>query len=252
MSSPLGYIVREHVAIIRIQRPRVRNALNRATLTAFADMVETANNDPDVRAIVVTGGPDEFCTGEDLCEVTGLSSDEFEEQIGDFQRLATALRDSPKPVVAAIAGPAVGGGIEVAVNCDARIAATNAMIMCPELKWGLTITNGASVLLRRLVGESWARDIILFGRVIDAQTALQIGLITRVVEPADLEDAAWQMARTTTEYSAEAIRLTKSLLNADPSSWQDTLDAESRAVTVGFSSPDVQQRLSSFQQRRRR
>ncbi len=215
-------------------------------------MVEAVNNDSEVRAIVVTGGPDEFCTGEDLSEATGLSTDEFAEQIGEFQRLATALRDGPKPVVAAIGGPAVGGGIEVAVNCDARIAATNAMIMCPEPKWGLTITNGASVLLRRLVGEGWARDIVLFGRVIDARTALQIGLVTRVVEPADLEQAAWQMALATTEYSADALRLTKGLLNADPESWQDTLAAESHAVTVGFSSDDVQQRLASFRARRSR
>lgn len=249
MSPTLDYEVNEHVAIIRMQRPEVRNALDKATLAAFVQLVTAANNDPDVRALVLTGGPDAFCTGEDLREVTGLSASQFDEQIDDFQRLATAIRDSPKPVIAAMGGPAAGGGVEIAVNCDARIAATNATMLCPEVKWGLTITNGASVLLRRIVGESWARELVLFGRTIDAKTALQIGLITRLVEPTELEQEAWEMARIAASHSVAATRLTKSLLNADPRSWQDTLDAESRAVTAGFTSDDVQNRLASFRQR---
>jgi enoyl-CoA hydratase/carnithine racemase len=250
MRSTVGYAVREHVAIIRIQRPEVRNALDRAALAALVEAVDRANNDDDVRALVVTGGPDAFCSGEDLLEVTALSAEQFAEQIRDFQRLATALRDSPKPVVAAIAGPAAGGGIEIAVNCDARIAATNATMLCPELTWGLTITNGASVLLRRIVGESWAREMVLFGRVVDARTALQIGLVTRLVAPAELEQEAWKMARAAADHSVEATRWTKALLNADPRTWQDTLAAESQAVTAGFTSDDVQRRLAGFRQRR--
>lgn len=250
MVSTVGYDVREHVAIIRIQRPEVHNALDKATLAALVGLVETANADPDVRALVITGGPDAFCSGEDLLEVTSLSATQFGEQINDFQRLATGLRDSPKPVVAAIGGPAAGGGIEIAVNCDARIAATNATMLCPELTWGLTITNGASVLLRRIIGESWARELTLFGRVLDAQTALQIGLVTRLVEPAELDQAAWEMAHAATTFSTEATRLTKALLNADPRTWQDTLAAETDAVTIGFTSDDVQERLARFRQRR--
>lgn len=250
MDSTLDYSVKERVAIIRLQRPEVRNALNPATLSGLIDLVRKANTDPDVRALILTGGPEAFCTGEDLNEAPELSAAEFSQQIADFQTLASALRNGPKPVIAAMAGPAAGGGVEIALNCDTRIAASNALMLCPELKWGLTVTNGASVLLRRAVGETWAREIILFGRTIDAQTALQIGLVTRVVEPSELDDVAWEMARSTTDFSVEAMRLTKALLNADPVGWQDVLDAEAASVTAGFTDPDVQERLASFARRR--
>ena len=189
------------VAVIRLNRREVHNALDPPMLTALLAAVVAAAADDEVRAIVLTGGPTAFTTGEDLVTATTLDNEAFRHQIGQFQELATALRFAPKPVVAAIAGPAYGGGLEIAVNCDVRIAADNARFACPEVEWSLTLSNGSSVLLRRVVGEGWARELLLFGTVLDADTALRIGLVTRVVPIVDLEPQALAMAHRAAEYA---------------------------------------------------
>jgi len=201
--------------------------------------------------MVLTGGPTAFTTGEDLVTATTLEREAFRRQIGQFQDLATALRFAPKPVVAAIAGPAYGGGLEIAVNCDVRIAADNARFACPEVEWSLTLSNGSSVLLRRVVGEGWARELLLFGTVLDAETALRIGLVTRVVPVADLEPQALAMAHRSAEYAPGAVASTKDLLNADPRPWDATLEAETDAVVRGFYDDSAQARLRAFAERKR-
>ena len=238
------------VLLIRLHRPRVHNALDPATLARLVAAVEQACADPGVGALVLTGGPKAFTTGEDLTGALDLDEDRFKAQIGDFQRLATLLRQAPKPVVAAVGGFAYGGGLEIAVDCDARIAADNARFACPEVRWSLTITNGSSVLLRELVGEGWARELVLFGAVLDAEQALRVGLVTRVVPVEELEREALAMAATAAQGASEAVRLSKQLLNAGPRSWQQTLDAETEAVLAAFARPEARERLAAFARRR--
>ena len=239
------------VAVITIDRPAVLNALDPPALAALLAAVEEAATDDDVRAIVLTGGPRAFSTGEDLVNAVTLDAAAFRRQIDDFQRLATLLRSAPKAVIAAIAGPAYGGGIEIAVNCDIRIAATNARFCCPELEWSLTLSNGSSVLLRRLVGEGWARELLLLGAVLDAEAALRIGLVTRVVEPDALGDAALAIARIAASRPPVPVGLTKELLNADPRGWQETIDAEADAVCAALAAPGGRDRLEAFAARHR-
>jgi enoyl-CoA hydratase/carnithine racemase len=207
--------------------------------------------DEDVRAIVLTGGQRAFTTGEDLVTAAGQSEAEMRAQAAQFQELATALRFAPQPVVAAVGGYAYGGGLEIAVNCDLRIAGDNARFACPEVEWSLTLSNGSSVLLRRLIGEGWTRELLLFGTVFDATDALRVGLVTRVVPVYDLEAKAVALAHRAAGYAREAVRLTKDLLNADPRPWQATLDAEGEAVLEGFGNEELQQRLRNFAERRR-
>lgn len=240
----------EAVTLIRLNRPRVHNALDPASLARLVGAVEQACADPEVAALVLTGGPTAFTTGEDLTGAPDLTPERFAAQIGDFQRLATVLRHAPKPVVAAVGGFAYGGGLEIAVNCDARIAADNARFACPEVNWSLTITNGSSVLLRQLIGEGWTRELVLFGAIVDAEQALRIGLVTRVVPVADLEREALAMAATAARSAPEAVRLTKRLLNAGPQQWQQLLDAETEAVLAAFAQPEARERLASFARRK--
>lgn len=241
----------EGVALVRLHRPEVLNALDRKALASLTDTVERLAASAEVRAIVITGGSRAFCTGEDLREAATLDRAAFADQMATIQRLATALRHAPKPTIAAVAGPAFGGGLEIAVNCDARVAAPSARFACPEIGWGLTITNGASVLLRQLVGDGWARELTLFGTELDADAALRTGLVTRVVPAADLEALALGMAQRAAEQSPHAIRATKRLLNADPRGWQETLDAEAVVVVDGFGNETTRARLASFAARRR-
>jgi enoyl-CoA hydratase/carnithine racemase len=239
------------VAVIRLRRPEVHNALDPETLAALLRAAEAATDDPAVGAVVLTGGPRAFSTGEDLRRAAALDAAAFREQIAAFQRLATVLRHAPKPTIAAVAGYAYGGGLELAVNCDARIAAGNARFACPEVEWGLTLTNGSSLLLRRLVGDGWARELLLFGRVVDAPLALRIGLVSRVVELDDLERRAIEMAEAAAGFSAQAVRLTKALLNDEHAGWDAVLEAETEAVARAFASDDVTARLRAFADRKR-
>src|SRR5687767_14368602 len=169
------------VRTIALNRPAVLNAFDEPMLAELRAALGDAVGDPEVRGIVVCGRGRAFCTGEDLHAARQLDAPAFRAQIETLQRLATELREAPTPVIAAVAGPAYGGGLELAVNCDVRVAAASTRFACPETKWALTITNGASLLLRRLVGEGWAREIALLGTEVDAGTALRIGLVTRVV-----------------------------------------------------------------------
>jgi enoyl-CoA hydratase/carnithine racemase len=231
---------------IRLNRPQVLNAFDPPMLRDLRSSVDEAIASPAVRAIVLTGGPRAFCTGEDLKVAQTLSADEFRQQMLELQQLATRLREAPKPVIGAVAGPAYGGGLELAVNCDVRVAGESARFACPEPKWAMTITNGSTVLLPRLVGDGWTREITLLGTVVDAALALRIGLVTRVVADEDLETQADEMARGVAELDPDAVARTKRMLNADPSPWQAVLDSEADAVVEGFRSPAARERLAGF------
>ena len=234
------------VGTIRLNRPEVLNAFDPPMMGDLRSAVDEAIASPEVRAIVLTGGPRAFCTGEDLKVAQTLSADEFRRQMLELQQLATQLRDAPKPVIGAVAGPAYGGGLELAVNCDVRVAAQSARFACPEPKWAMTITNGASVLLPRLVGDGWAREITLLGTVVDAELALRIGLVTRVVPDDELEAQAHAMAQGVAELDPDAVARTKRMLNADPSPWAEVLEREADAVVEGFRSPAARERLAGF------
>jgi enoyl-CoA hydratase/carnithine racemase len=238
------------VFTITMNRPAVLNAFDLAALRELRAAVAHAAAAREVRAVVLTGGPRAFCTGEDLRAAQTLTHAEFRTQIEELQQLATDLRRCPKPVVAAVAGPAFGGGLELALNCDVRIAAHSARFACPETKWGLTITNGASVLLRRLVGEGWAREVALLGTEVDAETALRIGLVTRRVADDDLHASAVDLAARVAELDPAAVVATKRLLDADPAPWEDVLERELEEVVAGFAEPAVAARLASFRARR--
>lgn len=246
MTNAVALDIDGAVGVVRLQRPHVHNALDPATLTELVDTIERVSADPDIKALVLAGSERAFCTGEDLKVAATLDAEAFQAQVAQFQRLATALRSAPQPVIAAVAGYAYGAGLEIAVNCDARIAAPNARFACPEVSWGLTLTNGSSVLLRRLIGDGWAREILLFGAVADAETAERIGLVTRVVAADELEQQAIAMARAVAEASAPAVKATKALLNGEPATWDEVLDAEVAAVVETFASGYAAERLRRF------
>lgn len=234
------------VAVVRLRRPEVHNALDPETLAQLTAAIERTSSDAAVDAIVLIGGAEAFSTGEDLRVAATMDRAAFAAQVHDLQRLATLLRSIRQPVVAAIGGYAYGAGLEIAVNCDARIAAPNARFATPEVDWGLTLTNGSSILLRRLVGDGWARELLLLGRVLDAETAERIGLVTRVVPAEELEASALAAAQVVASASAPAVSATKALLNAEHDSWDAVMEAEVDAVLGVFGSERTSERLAAF------
>lgn len=189
--SPVKLLRRGAVAILVIDREARRNALSRETLLAFGRLGRECVADPTVRAIVVTGAGDKaFCAGADLKERQHMTPDDVRVQVGLYRTELGVLDRSPKPVIAALNGVAFGGGLELALVCDLRVAAPIAEVALPETTLGIIPGAGGTQRLPRIVGEARAKEMILLGRKLTAHEALAWGLVNRVSpEGADvLED----------------------------------------------------------------
>ncbi|AUX48382.1 enoyl-CoA hydratase [Sorangium cellulosum] len=180
-ASPVKLERRGAVAVLTIDRADRRNALSRDALLAFGRLGRELVADPEVRAIVITGAGDKaFCAGADLKERQGMSPDDVRRQVGLYRTELGVLARSPKPVVAAINGVAFGGGLELALLCDLRVAAPHAELALPETSLGIIPGAGGTQRLPRVVGEARAKEMILLGRKLSASEALAWGLVNRV------------------------------------------------------------------------
>jgi enoyl-CoA hydratase len=169
------------IGILTIDRPKRMNALSRATLYALGKHGAELVADPEIRAIVVTGSGDKaFCAGADLKERRGMSTDDTRVQVGLYRSELGVLDKSDKPVVAAINGVAFGGGLELAMLCDLRIAAPHAKLALPETSLGIIPGAGGTQRLPRLIGEGRAVEMICLNRRLTAQEALDWGLVNAV------------------------------------------------------------------------
>ena len=163
MSSepPVLYTVANNIAHVVMNRPGAMNAMSREMITELRQALERAQSDPDVSIIVLTGAGNNFCAGDDLKESEHQAAQDFLALILDLQRITRLLLLGGKPSIAAMDGYAVGGGFELALACDFRVASTRARMGCVEARVGMVITGGTSVLLPQLVGQGVAREIIL-------------------------------------------------------------------------------------------
>jgi methylglutaconyl-CoA hydratase len=193
--EPVRLTKRGAVGVLTIDREARRNALSRKTLFELGRLGRELVADPSVRAIVVTGAGDKvFCAGADLKERQGMQNEDVRVQVGLYRSELGVLDKSPKPVIAALNGTALGGGLELALLCDMRVAAAHAQIGLPETTLGIIPGAGGTQRLPRIVGDARAKEMILLGRPIDAKTALAWGLVNRIApEGSDLlEDVlAW-------------------------------------------------------------
>jgi len=180
-SFPIRVEQRGAVAVWTIDRPARRNALSRATLLALGGLAREAATNASIRAVVLTGAGDAaFCAGADLKERREMSDDDVRAQLDLYQSELGALDRSPKPVVAAINGVALGGGLELALCCDLRVASAHAELGLPETSLGIIPGAGGTQRLPRVVGEGRAKEMILLGRRLTAAEAIGWGLVNRV------------------------------------------------------------------------
>lgn len=192
---PIRVTQHGHVAVWTLDREPRRNALSRAALLAFGSLAREAHDNDSIRAVVITGsGSAAFCAGADLKERQGMSDDDVRAQIGLYRSELGAIDRLCKPVVAAIDGVALGGGLELALVCDLRIATQRAVLALPETSLGIIPGAGGTQRLPPIVGEARAKELILLGRRLSADEALAWGLLNRVVaNDTDLlaETLAW-------------------------------------------------------------
>ena len=203
----------EAVTLIRLNRPAALNALNGQLMDDMTAALNAAEADPAVRCIVITGSDRAFAAGADIKEMASKSyADVFGEDFitRNWERAASCR----KPVIAAVAGYALGGGCELAMMCDFIIAADNAKFGQPEITLGVSPGAGGTQRLTRFVGKSKAMDMVLTGRMMDAAEAERSGLVSRVVPLADLLPTAMEAAKKIAGLSLNAVMLTKEMVNA--------------------------------------
>jgi enoyl-CoA hydratase/carnithine racemase len=207
------YEVRGPLALITLNRPSKRNAISLGTLEELHQAVTLAEHDDAVRVLAFTGAGDKaFASGSDLAEVEHRDLKKALEPI--VQGLAERLERLPKPTIAAINGLCYGGGLEVALGCDVRVASETAAFATPEGKLGIIPGGGATQRLPRIVGRGWGMHMLLMGEPIDAQQALSIGLVTKLTAPEALLDEVQAMAEHLATFAPFVPRFMKAMVHS--------------------------------------
>ena len=206
------YSIEGPLALITINRAEKHNAISLATLDELNDAVDEAARTEKVRVISITGaGGKSFASGSDLSEVLDRDLKKALEPI--VQGLADKLERTPKPTIAAIDGICMGGGLEVALGCDLRVATPKSRFATPEGKLGIIPGGGATARLPRIVGKGWGMEMMLMGEPIDADRALQIGLVTRIVESENLIAEVKSMADHLSQFAPFVPRTMKAMVH---------------------------------------
>ena len=245
------YEIEGPMALITINRAEKHNAISLDTLAELQDAVAMAAADDDVRVLTITGaGGRAFASGSDLSEVLHRDLKKALEPI--VQGLADQLERTPKPTIAAIDGICMGGGLEVALGCDLRIATPTSRFATPEGKLGLIPGGGACARLPRIVGRGWGMEMMLMGDPIDAERALAIGLVTRLVEKEELLPEARRMAAQLAEYAPFVPRTMKAMVHFGmEASMAGALMFEKYAQGALVQTEDKQEGITAFLEKRK-
>jgi enoyl-CoA hydratase/carnithine racemase len=248
--APVEVSVTDGVAVVRLNRPPM-NPIDTAMREALITATRRLADDPDVRACVVSGGPEHFAAGADIERLAEMT---FEDVVGwnaRLQQALTAITVLPFPVVAAVNGYALGGGLELALAADVRIGSRQCTIGLPEITLGIIPGAGGTQRLTQIVGRSTAKMLILTGRHVHADEALQLGLLDQLVEPADTESAALDLARTFAAGPRFATRAVKEAVDAALPVPSGSLALERSLLAGTFATSDRDTAMRAFLDRRR-
>ena len=261
--ADLLYELKDGIAWIRLNRPEVRNAVTARGVQEFVRLLQDAADDQDVRVIIISSVGEDFCAGEDL----KIALDEFqlirtgeihpildiiEDITENLQEIPRIIRKARKVVVAAVRGFAVGGGFEIALDCDLIVAADTTKFGFPEGNAGMTITGGATKLLPMMIGLNKAREMVLTGEFIDAAEAFRLGLVNRVVPFGEEEAEAERLARVIMTRAPLAVAHHKRMLqNAIEAGFEATLETEKQTITGMLYSEDYGEAITAFGEKRK-
>ncbi|WP_206454471.1 enoyl-CoA hydratase [Aurantimonas marina] len=237
------------VAILTLDRPKALNALNSAVMRELVRLTAELDRDPEVGAILITGSEKAFAAGADIKEMEDRSA--MEMMLADWFSEWEALERVRTPMIAAVAGFALGGGCELAMMCDLIVAADSAKFGQPEIKLGIIPGMGGSQRLTRAVGKYKAMDMILTGRMIDAEEAERIGLVSRLVPADRLMEEALGAATTIAEFSKPATMTAKEATNRSfEVGLREGLLHERRIFHALFAGGDQKEGMSAFREKR--
>ncbi|SDI13948.1 enoyl-CoA hydratase/isomerase family protein [Desulfosporosinus hippei] len=243
--------IEDGIAMLTLNRPAVLNALNDQVFSELAEAAAKIGNDPSVRVMIITGGEKVFAAGADIGQMASATAVEVTISDRPSHRALQIIENMPQPVIAAIAGYALGGGCELTLVADVRIAADNAQFGLPEIKLGILPGAGGTQRLPRLIGAGRAKELIFSGDFIKAEEALRIGLVNKVV-PADLLfSEAKKMAKRFADRGAVALRMAKSSVNEGlRMDLEAGLQYEHKCFSLLFATEDQKEGMKAFLEKR--
>ena len=244
--------IAEGLATVTVNRPKALNALNRDTLQNLQHAFDALEKDAEVKVIILIGaGEKAFVAGADIAKMQEMNDLEARSFILLGQQVMTTIENSSKPVIAAVNGFALGGGCELAMACDIRLAAGNAKFGLPEVNLGVIPGFAGTQRLARLVGKGRAKELVFTGDMIDAQEALRLGLVNKVVAPEQLLETTLKMARKIAGKGPIAVQLSKDAINRGLEMDLDRASAyEAELFARCFASADRKEGIQAFLEKR--
>jgi enoyl-CoA hydratase/carnithine racemase len=242
------------VALVTLDNPEMRNAMSDEMTASWVDAVAELAADRSLRAVVVTGEGSAFCSGGNTSWIASepdATVDQLRSRMLPFYRAWLSVRTLEVPTIAAINGAAIGAGLCLALACDLRYAAAGAKMGVPFVKLGMHAGMGGTHLLPEVVGEAHARDLLLTGRVVDADEALRLGLVSRVLDPASFREEVLGIAAGIAATAPIASRLTKlALLDGGHADLEAALQWESMAQPITLATEDLQEGIRASREKR--
>lgn len=235
------------VTTLTINRPDKKNAITQAMYAVMADAINTYAETDDARAFVITGAGDMFTAGNDLQDFSTADRSAEEPPVTRFLQ---AILNCPKPLIAAVNGPAIGVGLTMLLHCDLVYAGQSATFNAPFVKLGLVPEAGSSILLPEAVGMAVANDILLGGRTLTAEEAVRFGLAARVVPDAELGTTAHKIARGVAASAPDAMRKSKSLIRSQHERIANQMRTEGKIFVEQLQSPEFSESVAAMMQKR--
>ncbi|MCD5414901.1 MAG: enoyl-CoA hydratase-related protein [Clostridiales bacterium] len=242
----------EGIATITMDRPKALNALNKETLTEISELLDEIKKDKDIKVLIITGNGKAFVAGADITEMLPMTAIEGQEWSLFGQHVFNKIEELPQPVIAAVNGFALGGGCELAMACDIRIASEKAKFGQPEVSLGIIPGFAGTQRLPRLVGVGVAKELLYTGKLIDANEAYRIGLTNKVVPVEDLLSEVNILAKQIMKPAPYAVQMCKNAVNTGMSTDLSTASKyESTLFGLTFSSDDKEEGMEAFLQKRK-
>ena len=243
---------KEGIGYLTLNRPEVRNAFNQEMIDELRDALRNIDKDEEIRVLIITGAGKAFQAGADIAELSVMTPMEILRWNEGIVRINAALEKLRQPIIAAINGAAMGGGLELAISCTLRIIAESAKMAIPEVKLGIIPGTGGTQRLPRLIGKGRAAELLLTGEIINAQDAYHMGLVNRVAPDNKVVEAAEEMAHRIMSNAPIAVEMAKDALEIGKDlPLEHAVQYSQKNCVTCFSTEDMKEGMAAFLEKRK-